>query len=179
MIGTTYAGVDYGGGKTNIDLHTGIRFGVIHQNDVGAAWYEDAVAIYGDPTCPKCGRETEFTDDKVRNVLPDGPGEYWCERCQSNFDSDDAFPDEPKSYTYDKDGYVAMCGDSGDIFIMKSPYYTNSQFCSPCAPGAGSLMNPCHDGPKTYCFGIEWFIENKAPYDIYLVSTNELIFKAY
>lgn len=29
-----------------------------------------------------------------------------------------------------------------DAFIIKSPYYTYAQFCSPCVPGAGNLDNP-------------------------------------
>lgn len=42
-------GIDYGGGQTNIDHETGIRFGVIPANDVLQAWAdsaEDDVCVY-------------------------------------------------------------------------------------------------------------------------------------
>lgn len=46
---------------------------------------------------------------------------------------------------------------------------------APCAPGAGYLSNPCPDGPKTYCFGHDWFENDVAPYPVYRVDTGELV----
>lgn len=61
-------------------------------------------------------------------------------------------------------------------FILKSPYYTYAQFCSPCAPGAGYLPSPLKDRPagnKTYCLGHDWFEDGTAPYRVYSVKTNK------
>jgi len=84
----------------------------------------------------------------------------------------DMLESEPISFTYDSEGYQAeQSYDDPDIFITKSPYYTLCQFCSPCAPGAGYIMN--RGTVKAYCFGHEWFEGNKAPYPVYSVATGE------
>ena len=80
---------------------------------------------------------------------------------------------EPISFIYAEDGYEAECGDDGDIFITKSPYFTYAAFCSPCAPGAGHLRSYRPDGVKTYCFGHDWFENGKAPYPVFMVDTGE------
>ena len=36
---TNYIGFDYSGGKSNIDLKTGIHYGVISINEVSQAWF--------------------------------------------------------------------------------------------------------------------------------------------
>ena len=46
-----YIGIDYGHGLSNVDKATGIRYGVIGQGTVGAAWY-DIEPDYGEPHCP-------------------------------------------------------------------------------------------------------------------------------
>lgn len=181
---TNNIGTDYGMGQTNIDTETGIRFGVISQNEVLQAWADSSEADYGDPTCPKCGNEATAIDDVRVPVLDDSPNlepltdwedngrDHACLNCRYSFDSDEAYRDEPNGFTYDADGIVAQSGSDGDIFILKSPYYTRAQFCSPCAPGAAYLMNPCDDGPKAYCFDASWFDDGKAPYPVYRVSDN-------
>jgi len=80
-------------------------------------------------------------------------------------------------YEYEDGGYhIQTCSD-GDWFVLKSPYYTRAQFCSPCAPGAGYLANPCPTGPKTYCLDKEWFGDDQpCPYPYYSVETDELIY---
>ncbi len=86
---------------------------------------------------------------------------------------------EPLSWFLDDGEYSAECGEDGDIFIVKSPYYTFCRFCSPCAPGAGDLMNfkETDDGIRAYCFGHDWFDSGKAPYPIYSVKTGKEIKK--
>ena len=41
MSQTTYQGIDYGMGRSNIDNETGIRYGVISQNSVNPDEFED------------------------------------------------------------------------------------------------------------------------------------------
>lgn len=158
----TSTGIDYGMGQTNIDHETGIRFGVISQNEVLQVWADSSEAYYGEPTCPKCWGEVveipghaESSDPPGQrvSVIQDVPDEYEgyeengvpdfaCEICRYLFQSCEAFGDEPLGYLYEKGGYSASCGEDGDIFIEKSPYFTRAAFCSPCAPGACYLMSP-------------------------------------
>lgn len=87
---------------------------------------------------------------------------------------------EPIGLEYDKEGYkIIDCLDS-DLMIIKSPYYTYAQYCSPCVPGAGNLDNPMHKnaGIKTYCLGLDWFDEDSpCPYPVYSVETGKRIYK--
>ena len=132
------AGIDYGRGLTNIDTETGIRYGVISQNEVLQAWADSSEPDYG---------ETEgMTDEDLEFA-------------------------EPLFYIFSDEEYSATCGDDGDIFIYKSPFYTLCRFCSPCAPGAGYLMSPDDNGIKAYCFGHDWFEDEQAPYKVYDVKT--------
>ena len=189
-----YLGIDYGNGKTNIDLKTGIRYGVISQNEVLQAWCDSNEPYYV-YNCPFCGSELKKGADAKR-----------CPSCYKKIDPDVDFDMlEPVSFFIDDGEYQAeQTYDDPDIFITKSPYYTFCQFCSPCAPGAGYLMSPiedfdtctqCHGtnnvglltfekcphcidgkifkGVKAYCFDSSFFEEGKAPYPIYSVKTNE------
>jgi len=153
-------GIDYGMGSINIDKDTGIRFGVIPIMEVLQAWCDSSEPYYPCETCEVKADEDNTDEDK-------------------NSDPADEFVDcgycEPSSLYVDDNEYVAESTDGIDIFITKSPYYTRCQFCSPCAPGAGYVMNECEDGVETYCFGHEWFEEGKAPYKVYRVSDGELV----
>lgn len=187
MSKTSYAGIDYGYGITNIDRETGIRFGVINQNHVGQAWFDEADADYGPPTCPKCGREAdkpeEFGETFANGVPTDYAqeahecNEYVCVECKYFFGSESAFGDSPIGFYLDE-GIQAHCGDDGDILVTRSPYFTYAQYCSPCAPGACDLVNPLDEpceANRAYCFGHDWFQKGVAPYPVYSVETGELI----
>lgn len=157
-------GIDYGLGRSNVDVQTGIRYGVISQNSVLQAWADSAEPEFGEPACPKCGKAVGESDQGK---------DYHCEACKYSFWSDEAFPDEALGYSYHKDGYsLTDCLDT-DIFVLKSPYFTFAQFCSPCVPGAGNLDTPMPDGIKTYALGHDWFEDGSAPYPVYSVATGE------
>lgn len=190
----SYPGIDYSLGTANFDKETGIHFGVIGMNAEGLtewAW-ESMEADYGDPTCPKCGNEVKdyadavLADDEnptegkvleesLENYNEHSCADYVCLGCQIILDSDEVTGDEPVGHTLDEDGYMGFVDSNNDLMIVKSPYYTHAQFCSPCAPGAGHLENPCPDGPKTYCLGHDWFEGDKAPYPVYDVATGQLV----
>ena len=167
---TNYAGIDYGNGKTNIREETGIRFGVISQYAILQAWSDSSEPYYGHPTdveCPKC--ETE--------VKAENWGDYvTCNACGCKFEAE--LPDfaEPLSYSYEDEdeGYVMETCLDTDVMILRSPYFTYAQFCSPCVPGACNLDSPLdriEANNKCYCVGHDWFDGGKAPYTIYSVET--------
>lgn len=185
-------GIDYGRGLTNIDHATGIRYGVIPIHAVLQAWCDESEAEYGEATCPKCGNpareiktRTESSDPPGQWIsivhdeeIPDdwetdGCGDYLCDDCKYAFDAENEFV-EPLGHFYNAGGYECT-GDETDIFILKSPYYTRAAYCSPCAPGACYLLNADDSGDRAYCFGHDWFDDNKAPYPVYRASDDSLV----
>jgi hypothetical protein len=170
----TYKGIDYSLGQSNVDRKTSIHYGVISERSVIPELFEDVEYDYGDPTCRKCGNkaiESSAIADEAWNEGKD----YACVGCKRVFWSDDAFSDEAIAWNYEQDGYtLTSCLDS-DIFVLKSPYYTFTQYCSPCVPGAGNLDTYVEDGVKTYCLGHDFFDTGKAPYPVYDVASGKLI----
>jgi hypothetical protein len=181
---TSYIGIDYGHGLSNIDHETGIRFGVINQYDV-QAWFDSSEPDYGDPTCPKCGSTaTEIDHPSLKDkqeVIEDWEhaeyegDDFVCEECEYVFGSESAYPDEVSGYVLDDGEYKASSDEYGDIFILKSPYYSYGQFCSPCAPGAIHLGNPLkeevwNDNNRGYCFDKSFFDGEVAPYRVFRVA---------
>ena len=158
------AGIDYGMGRTNRDPENGIRYGVISQHSVSQAWSDCAEPDYGKAHCPKCGNDAMqyLAIHEPFAQFGRGCADYACEDCEITFDSSESFPDEAQGWSYNDEGYkLADCLDS-DIFVLKSPYYTHAQFCSPCVPGAGNLDSHDPDGAQTYCLGHDWFEDGKA-----------------
>ena len=163
----TTAGIDYGHGRTNLDIRTGIRYGCIGTSTIAQAWSDCAEPEYGDPTCPRCGGSV----DKLH-----GPtNEYECTHCAITLDDSDAYPDQAIGwYVNDREYEAHDCLDA-DVMVTRSPYYTHAAFCSPWVPGAGDLNAPMADGVRTYCFGHDWFDTGAAPYPVYAVATGKLI----
>jgi ribosomal protein L37AE/L43A len=186
---TDYKGIDYSLGRTNIDHTTGIRYGVIPVSQFNEFFDDMFEAEYGDPTCPKCGNTVN-----EKSLHKD----YYCDQCHCNdldgidqesqeytdlyndtikgncYYSDQCFGDQPIGWTGTDSNYeYSADSDCIDAFITKSPYYTHAQFCSPCAPGACYLLNPCADGPKAYCFGHDCFPSGKAPYPVFNVTDDK------
>lgn len=114
-------GIDWGRGQTNIDLSSGIRYGVIPAHDVGAGWYDASEGYYGPATCPLCGNEAaeydqaeeEYGDenttfdeaegDIVGELSPASRGscaDFGCVRCGVYFGSDEAYGDDSISHRY-------------------------------------------------------------------------------
>lgn len=172
MKTTQYAGIDYSLGKANRNAE-GFHFGVISQHTVGAAWYDDSQPWYGKLEgihCEACGCNSR-ADDGV-----EWGDDVECSHCQHEFTLE--LPDfaEPISHYVDNSEYAAECGEDGEIVVTRSPYYMHAQYCSPCFPGAGNCETECADGPKTLCFGHDWFDGGKAPYRVFSVKTGLEVF---
>jgi hypothetical protein len=174
----SHTGIDYSLGRSNYNPVTGIHFGVIAQNSINLDCTQDFEMDYGKPTCGQCGNPAIDSADVPEELQEKNwykGQDYACVECERTFWSDQAFPDEPMGWTYEREGYkLTDCLDS-DIFVLDSPFYTFTQYCSPCVPGAGNLNTPVEDGVKTYCLGHDWFDDGKAPYPVYSVKTGELV----
>lgn len=183
---TSYPGIDYSGhgAKCNRD-ESGIRYGIISANDMNPDALAELEPDYGDAHCPKCGNEAldchtlkggDALDEweRAKHECED----YACANCEFIFGSESAFSDEPLGHYLDSESEKITLDSSNDVWVIKSPYFTYAQFCSPCAPGAchlGSpLAEPC-EANACYCLGHSWFSDNKAPYTVYAVDTGEEI----
>jgi hypothetical protein len=169
----TESGIDYGRGKTNIDTETSIRYGVINSNKLSSYAWDEIMLTGMDTDYEEAMLELKQSlASAVKSVLQD-----YC----TNFDQDEIadeivdgldidyestgdcrrFHYETSKVTFD------TCSD-GDIFVTKSEFYALCQFCSPCAPGAGWLVDP--GTVRAYCLGPDWFDEGKMPYKCFRVS---------
>ena len=130
-------GIDYGCGATNVDAETGIRYGVIPENEVLQAWADSSEPDYGAPSCPKCGNDALPIDDESLPDIDNEKGwtdegrDFACLDCRYSFDSSEAYGEEAQGFALDDGEYKAYADEYGDIFITKSPYYTFAQYCSP------------------------------------------------
>lgn len=170
----TYPGLDYSGGRSNVDSFTGIHYGVISCNSVNPDALDSIMQDGEDVAYTESLAEYLNTArDEWTAANPDDADEFDEDSASQDF-SDGYEGNGLRDYAYEQDGYrLTGCLDN-DLFVILSPYYTFAQFCSPCVPGAGNLDNFCADGPKTYCLGHDWFDGGKAPYPVYSVKTGEL-----
>lgn len=83
---------------------------------------------------------------------------------------------ESGPYRWDDSEYSIQYDSDGDIWVFNSPFYTLCRECSPCAPNAGYLTSQ-PGSMKTYCLGVDWFEDETAPYPVYRVSDDVLIFQ--
>lgn len=201
---TDYMGVNYGFGGTNTDPATGIHYGVISVNALHEWAWESLEPDYGTPTCPKCGgtvyengddkltaalQAAGWTEEQIDNFTP--KRDYFCVACRKSFDSDRVFGEEPLGHYIDNAEYSGTVGSDNDLMLVRSPYYTHTQYCSPCAPGAGHLEHPfdrewvydlrlrClreeRPGVRAYCLGGDWFDQDRPPYHVYAAASGVLV----
>ena len=177
----------------NYDEKTGIHYGVISPNNISGDALND-ICFGSNSTDPhyEAGK-TELIDDLKR----------FCEDHYLNFDhiDEDQFIDQYSDQYENSDGqfdyedseYILhVSGDNFGIFVIKSPFYTFTRLCSPCAPGAGDLNNPAKidrrftdrsdpgftNGVETYCLPREYFDEySPIQYRYYNVSDDKEVLK--
>jgi len=172
--------------KPNMNVETGIRYGVISTNTPSPEAVEEVFAEGVNINYEERTKEIkrQFTnlieENYLSNDLRDDIMELLEERCMDNWDSS---PDD--TYEYDDDEYIIETAfNNTQLYVMKSPYYTIAKPCSPCAPGAIDLdtaetgMKRYDEGNSqgecdvAYCLGHDWFDDDKAPYTVYSVETN-------
>lgn len=174
-------GIDYGHGKTNIDNETGIRYGVIHSRHVSEMWNEDAQPIIN-TRCPHCGYELtqEMYDEAISYCSKEGDPEdlelRTCPSCNEILYDCSFENSDPVGYMIDTDEIKAVMGyDDYDIMVIKSPYYTKCEYCSPCAPGACTILSQHVQDDKAYCFGPDAYEESCEKPVIYRVSDDSIV----
>jgi hypothetical protein len=180
---TNYAGIDYSGpGSTaNRDVETGIRYGMISQHSVMPEALDDVYSKGDDLQHEQMKEDMQESIaagitaavEQYGGTVAD-PDELAAE-IMGVVEFDNCC-DESGPYAYESDGLKVQTTSDNELWVFKSPFYTRAQFCSPCVPGAGNLDTFCEDGPKTYCLGTDWFEGDKAPYNIWSVETDELVY---
>lgn len=192
MKQTTYPGINYAGRTdTNKDKETGIRFGVISQHSIMPEAFDDIWSKARDLSFESAvaeakGKLKSAVEDYVRDSrLEETVESLWAEVEQDFSDSYDDCGE--RSWLYEAEGYKLADCLTMDVFVLKSPFFTFAQFCSPCVPGACNLDSPlgteekptdCHLAPsdnRCYCLGHDFFENGKAPYLVFSVATGEEI----
>ena len=168
----------------NYDEKTGIHFGVISPNNICQETLNDL-----------CDKSTDTIYEESKNEMIKDLNAFCDNHGLSihNIPADEIIEEWNQSYQNDNHGYeyedqeytLKICDDNFGIFVIKSPYYTYTRLCSPCAPNAGDLDNPikadhrCKDitntGAKTYCLPREFFDSeySKIPYRYYRVDNDK------
>lgn len=169
---------------SNYDEKTGIHYGVISPNSISAETLNDL-----------CDRSVDTIYESAKDDLLNDLKSF-CEDHNLDFKNinEDTFIDEfNQGYENDYHGYeyedkeysLHICDDNLGIFVIKSPYYTYTRLCSPCAPNAGDLDAPIkadnrlkdisNTGAKTYCLPREFFDDEyaKIPYRYYRVDNDQ------
>jgi len=167
----------------NYDEKTGIHFGVISPNSICQETLSDLCdksidTIYEESKKTFLSDLESFCDDHYldfKNINEDS----FIDEFNQNYDNDN------HGYEYeDKDYILHICDDNFGIFVIKSPYYTYTKQCSPCAPGAGDLDSPIskqeydkvmYGTVKAYCLPREFFDSeySKIPYRYYRVDNDK------
>jgi len=175
---------------SNYDEKTGIHYGVISPNSIGAETLNDLIDRSVD-TVYNSAKE-DFTES-LRNILEDS--------INNNVDIDEIislaedkfcenYENDYHGYEYeDKEYSLHISDDNFGIFVIRSPYYTYTKQCSPCAPNAGDLNSPIslseyekgdhnafmYGTVKAYCLPKDFFDEEyaKIPYRYYRVDNDK------
>jgi hypothetical protein len=142
-------GIDYGHGKTNIDLETKIRYGIIRQRHVLQAWADSSETI-----CEQCGV-------KDQEACESEPGCYaYMEEGYQAIGDNDGDILITKSPYYTRGQYCSPCAP-GAVDL--------------CSQSIVDGINMSDD--IGYCFGLDWFDEtcDPCPYKdwIYSVATDK------
>jgi hypothetical protein len=178
-----HSGIDYGQGQTNIDTETGIRYGVIHSNRLASHAWDDITSSGEDLDYTEAIQDLTYQiSSSLKGILADIDSSFDCKEAAEGIASDLDLNIESSGdctrYLYEgEDETFNVCSDC-DIFVTKSKYYTLCSYCSPCAPGSGSLGS--EGEVKAYCLGPDWFdSDNPMPYRCFYVENDCEVLEAY
>lgn len=170
---------------SNYDEQTGIHYGVISPNSISSETLSELCdqstdTIYEDS-------KKEFTDliDQLKEYISESVFEEIKDSALNDWN--EHYENDYHGYEYEDEEYtLKICDDNFGIFVIKSPYYTYTKQCSPCAPGAGDLNASISKAEyekgdhnafmygtvKAYCLDRDFFDPEyaKIPYRYYRVS---------
>jgi hypothetical protein len=164
--------------QVNFDPETQCHFGTISYHSVSGDALDDVFTQGESLTHKAC---VEQAKSEIRDALKNWVRGTHLDRIVDDTfeaiedDFNDRYEAEDEQFLYERDGYkisnspLLVC-----LFVEKSPYYTYTRHCSPCAPNAGDLDNPINNGLRTYCLGLDWF-DQEAPYPVFSVATGLIV----
>jgi len=159
----------------NMNVETGIHYGVIPKNDLFN--FAEEFFDHAEDMSLKEGFENIIdTINSLKDQLSDTAIKDILEIAEQDFGEN--FEDECSLMRYERNGFIIeVPNDDCDLFIIKSPYFTHAPFCSPCAPGACYIKNGVKEGEepkgaKAYCLPEDWFEKGKCPYKYWEVKEN-------
>lgn len=147
----------------NMNVETGIHYGVIHSNRIDPDAFSDIESggidlDYEDAKAEVKAHLKAALKDYVYSTYLDTAVNDAFDAASDNMNLGESNGDCRRLW-YDQDGYKISVHSDGDVFVQESPYYAMVRPCSPCAPNAGYLDE--NEGPiKAYCLGPEWFGED-------------------
>ena len=176
----------------NYDEKTGIHYGVISPNSISS----ETLSELQDRSVDTIYEES--LKDITNNInglfeelgIRDNDKDYETIRAMMLNTFNENYENDYHGYEYTDPEYVLkICDDNFGIFVIKSPYYTYTKQCSPCAPGAGDLNNSISKAEyekgdhnafmygtvKSYCLDKDFFDPEyaKIPYRYYRVSDDK------
>ena len=179
----------------NMNLETGIHFGCISQNTLDP---EQLMGLIDDAEDVLYTSSLEEFETGLKEAIEEGEVLEFLKFTymdESLVDEDfdtimnewcDGYQNDYHQFYYKDDEYeMDFCEDMNCIIILKSPYYTYCQGCSPCVPNAGDLDSPVTPDDyennndvgffypkfhKAYCLPDEFFDDDKAPYKYFEVG---------
>lgn len=162
----------------NQDPNNLIHFGCIPARELmdhGQTFYDEAE----DTRYAEGVEQIKNTIGELSDLIDDDTRLEMVEIGTNNFN--EYYESEGAPLELNRDDVLILQGnqDDSDIFVIKSLYYCWAPPCSPCAPGAGYLMDADkkkggrHHPFKTYCLDSSWFEGGKAPYKYYEVGSDE------
>jgi hypothetical protein len=155
----------------NVDIRTGIHYGVIHSNKLGEFAFDEIQSNGTDlDHAEVLSNLHSELEQAINSVLGDCCSGFDAKTLAADIIGDLSINVEPTGdctrYAYKGKNEEFIVGSDGDIFVTKSKFYTLCGMCSPCAPNAGDLTS--EGSLKTYCLGPDWFDEhNPIPYKVY------------
>ena len=176
----------------NYDEKTGIYYGVISPNSICQETLNDLIDRSVDTVYEESKKEViDHINGLFEEIgVRDNDKDYETIREMMITTFNENYENDNHGYEYeDKEYTLHICDDNFGIFVIKSPYYTFTKQCSPCAPGAGDLDNSIspqeyekgdynafmYGTVKAYCLPRDYFDDEyaKIPYRYYRVDNDK------
>lgn len=143
----------------NVNLDTGIRFGIISAQSLEPDVIND---IKGTGRDVRYEEAMEKLRIEVNQAVENGEIEeddFDTELDKRAIELSDNWCDGEPIYEFDIDevqGRTTWLGGAMMVWVFKSPRTTHARLCSPCVPNCGDLDSIDEDGEKCYDVPLKW-----------------------